>query len=145
MKLSACHLLTNKIRATKAVSLYRSHQCKSLWNQKLYKGFQCKPTIFEHAWNTQKQVILFYFILLRRHTRRHHQTWPKTKTCRNEDFKGCHCICSTLLQPHCVHLLLLLVGSVPQWNKMHKTRIFPYPTWAKQNLLSSYTQKALWK
>jgi len=52
MKLSACHLLTNKIRVTKAVSLYSSHQCKSLKNWKLYKGFQSKSTISEYAWNT---------------------------------------------------------------------------------------------
>lgn len=42
MKLSACHLLTNKIRVTKAASLYISHLCKSLQNWKLYKGFQSK-------------------------------------------------------------------------------------------------------
>lgn len=59
MKLSACHLLTNGIRITKAVSLYSSHQCKSVWNWKLYKGFQSKLTIFKHVWNTQKQVIFF--------------------------------------------------------------------------------------
>lgn len=41
MKLAARHLLTNEIRVTKAVSLSgKSHQCKSLQNWKLHKGFQ---------------------------------------------------------------------------------------------------------
>lgn len=60
MKLSACHLLTNKIRVTKAASLCCSHWCKCHRTGSFIKDFSPNAT-FEHAWNSQNS--LFYVSL----------------------------------------------------------------------------------